>query len=213
MVEGMTRFAGRVDHAARRVRRRVGFGILAFVCVATLGACSKQKPADTTEGAATGLTEGTLDGSAAPGGNGSYGAGAPGTGGAGSGSSMDEFRRGTLGSSGQPGPLQDVHFGYDSFELGDSARELLRINGDWLRSNGGAKIEIEGHTDSRGTVEYNLALGAKRATAVRDYLVSLGVPAERITTISYGKELPLCQDESESCWAQNRRAHFVILSK
>jgi len=171
--------------------------------------CSKQKPVDTTEGAGTGLTEGTLDGSAAAGGGGGSG----GSGHGGSGSSMDEFRRGTLGASGQAGPLQDVHFGYDSYELGDSARELLRINGDWLQSNASAKVEIEGHTDSRGTVEYNLALGAKRATAVRDYLASLGVPSERITTISYGKELPLCQDESESCWAQNRRAHFVILGK
>lgn len=208
MVEGMTRVAGRQGAAPRcgGTRFVAMFAILAVV-VSTGSGCSKQKPVDTTEGAGTGLTEGTLDGSAAAGG------GPAGSGGGGSGSSMDEFRRGTLGASGQQGPLQDVHFGYDSHELGDSARELLRINGDWLQSNPSSKVEIEGHTDSRGTVEYNLALGAKRATAVRDYLSSLGVSSDRITTISYGKELPLCQDESESCWAQNRRAHFVILGK
>ncbi|MFM8409262.1 MAG: peptidoglycan-associated lipoprotein Pal [Alphaproteobacteria bacterium] len=212
MVEGMARDAGRVGFARGRFRGRVALGAAALVIVFAAGGCSKQKPVDTTEGA--GLTEGTLDGSAAAGGNGSYGSGGGrGGSGSGSGSSMDEFRRGTLGTSGQQGPLQDVHFGYDSYELGDSARELLRINGDWLQSNPAAKVEVEGHTDSRGTVEYNLALGAKRATAVRDYLVSLGVSSDRLTTISYGKELPICQEESESCWAQDRRAHFVILGK
>lgn len=208
MVEGMARATGRVDVA--RVRKRLALGAALLSLFVVAGGCSKQKPVDTTEGAGTGLTEGTLDGSATTGAGGSYGSG---SGSGGSGSSMDEFRRGTLGASGQQGPLQDVHFGYDSYELGDSARELLRINGDWLQSNPSAKIEIEGHTDSRGTVEYNLALGAKRATAVRDYLASLGVSGDRITTISYGKELPICQEESESCWAQNRRAHFVILGK
>ncbi|MFM7734932.1 MAG: peptidoglycan-associated lipoprotein Pal [Alphaproteobacteria bacterium] len=212
MVEGMARDAGRVGSARGRFRGRVALGAAALAIVVAAGGCSKQKPVDTTEGA--GLTEGTLDGSAAAGGNGSYGSGGGRDGsGSGSGSSMDEFRRGTLGTSGQQGPLQDVHFGYDSHELGDSARELLRINGDWLQSNPAAKVEVEGHTDSRGTVEYNLALGAKRATAVRDYLVSLGVSSDRLTTISYGKELPICQEESESCWAQDRRAHFVILGK
>jgi len=207
MVERMTRDAGRRMMSRGRLRGRFAGLVTALALVVAAAGCSKQKPVDTVDGAGAGLTEGTLDGSAAAGG----GAGGAGHGGAGS--SMDEFRRGTLGASGQQGPLQDVHFGYDSYELGDSARELLRINGDWLQSNPSAKVEIEGHTDSRGTVEYNLALGAKRATAVRDYLVSLGIPAERVTTISYGKELPLCQEESESCWAQNRRAHFVILGK
>jgi len=213
MVEGKARAAGRAGIARGRSAARIALGAAALALLVFAGACSKQKPVGTVDGAGTGLTEGTLDGSAAAGGgSGSYGAGAGG-GSGGSGSSMDEFRRGTLGASGQQGPLQDVHFGYDSHELGDSARELLRINGEWLQSNSSSKIEIEGHTDSRGTGEYNLALGAKRATAVRDYLSSLGVPSDRMTTISYGKELPLCQEESESCWAQNRRAHFVILGK
>ena len=74
-----------------------------------------------------------------------------------------------------------------------------------------AKVEIEGHCDNRGTVEYNLALGAKRAKSVKDYLVSLGIPADRLSTISYGEELPLCREDTEECWARNRRAHSVVL--
>jgi peptidoglycan-associated lipoprotein len=128
------------------------------------------------------------------------------------GGSLDQYRKGTLGR-GEQGPLGDVHFAYDSIELSDNAREILRTNADWLRENPKAKVEIEGHCDSRGTIEYNLALGAKRANAARDYLVSLGVSADRLTVISYGKELQVCQDESESCWADNRRAHFVVLNQ
>lgn len=175
---------------------------LAIACAALPG-CGKKKVGGTVDQAGeSGLTEGSLDGSGGAGGSGS-----------GSGSSMDQFRRGTLGAGGDDGPLKDVHFGYDSYDLGDSARELLRMNGDWMRDNASTRIEIEGHTDSRGTGEYNLALGAKRATAVRDYLSSLGIPSDRMSTISYGKELPLCQEEDEACWAQNRRAHFVILNR
>ena len=72
-------------------------------------------------------------------------------------------------------------------------------------------MEVEGHCDSRGTVEYNLALGAKRAKAVKDYLVSLGIAGDRMSTISYGEELPLCREENEACWSRNRRAHSVVL--
>jgi peptidoglycan-associated lipoprotein len=128
------------------------------------------------------------------------------------GSSLDQYRRGTLGR-GEDGPLADVYFAYDSFELSDNAREILRANADWLGDNTQSRVEVEGHCDSRGTIEYNLALGAKRANAVRDYLVSLGVSSDRITTISYGKELQICQEETESCWAENRRAHFVVLNQ
>lgn len=192
----------------RGLVRRAPFVVLglALACAVAPG-CSKKKPAPMVDqSGGTGLTEGSLEGDAG-------GAGGRGSGGSqGSGSSMDQFRAGTLGAAADQGPLKDVHFGYDSYELGDSARELLRINGDWLRDNPASRIEIEGHTDSRGTGEYNLALGAKRATAVRDYLASLGVAADRISTISYGKELPICKDEDDACWAQNRRAHFVILN-
>jgi peptidoglycan-associated lipoprotein len=121
--------------------------------------------------------------------------------------SLGRYKRG-LGPE-EDGVLKDVHFAYDSYELDGSARDVLASNAEWLKENRRAKTEIEGHCDERGTVEYNLALGAKRAKAVKDYLVSLGVASERLTTISYGEELPLCRDASEQCYARNRRVHFV----
>src|SRR4051812_24420611 len=94
---------------------------------------------------------------------------------------------------GEGGPLHDVPFAFDSYDLSSEARDTLQTNAGWLRSNAQVKVEIEGHCDERGTVEYNLALGAKRARAARDYLVSLGIPSDRLSTISYGEELPLCK--------------------
>jgi len=144
------------------------------------------------------------------------GAGAGGEGGAGVGeeslgSSLDRARRG-LGPE-ENGVLKDVHFGYDSADVEATETGLLTQNVGWLRDNARAKIELEGHCDSRGTIEYNLGLGARRAKAVKDYLVSQGISADRISTISYGKELPLCQEETEACWARNRRVHAVILGQ
>ncbi|HEV8716562.1 MAG TPA: peptidoglycan-associated lipoprotein Pal [Candidatus Binatia bacterium] len=127
--------------------------------------------------------------------------------------SEGDITRRRLENYGEGGPLQDIHFAYDSFELSSEARDTLRVNSDWLRSNSQAKVEVEGHCDDRGTSEYNLALGAKRAKAARDYLVSLGVSPERLSTISYGEEVPLCHESTESCWAQNRRAHFLVLNR
>jgi peptidoglycan-associated lipoprotein len=95
----------------------------------------------------------------------------------------------------------------------DDALDVLSRNVDWLRENRNAKVELEGHADSRGTIEYNLALGAKRAKSVKDHLVSNGIAADRISTISYGEELPLCQEEIDACWARNRRVHFVVLGQ
>ncbi len=112
---------------------------------------------------------------------------------------------------GEGGPFQDVFFSYDSFELSEEARQTLQANADWLQNNAGVKVEIEGHCDERGTAEYNLALGAKRARAAQDYLMTLGVPAERLSIISYGEELPQCTDANESCWQRNRRGHFSAL--
>ena len=128
------------------------------------------------------------------------------------GSSLDQYRQGTLGGGGGQGPLDDIYFDYDSYSLSLDARELLDRNAEWLRANSSARIEIEGHCDSRGTIEYNLALGAQRATAVRDYLVSVGIAPDRMSTISYGKELPVCHEETPSCWSRNRRGHLVVLS-
>ena len=128
------------------------------------------------------------------------------------GGSLERYKSGTLGS-GEEGPLKDIHFAFDSFELDESARSGLRENGNWLKDHTRAKVEVEGHCDERGTVEYNLALGAKRARAAKDYLVTLGISSDRLTTISYGEELPLCREHTEECWAKNRRAHFVVASE
>ncbi len=123
------------------------------------------------------------------------------------GGSLGRYKRG-LGPE-EDGVLKDVHFAYDSYELDGTARDVLAANAEWLKENKRAKTEIEGHCDERGTVEYNLALGAKRAKAVKDYLVSLGVSSDRLSTISYGEELPLCREANEQCYARNRRVHFV----
>ncbi len=111
------------------------------------------------------------------------------------------------------GELQDIRFDYDAFDLSPTAREVLQTNADWLRRNPTARVEIEGHCDNRGTVEYNLALGSERARSAYDYLVSLGIASDRLSTISYGEEAPLCAEDSEACWRQNRRAHFLIISR
>jgi peptidoglycan-associated lipoprotein len=127
------------------------------------------------------------------------------------GSSLDRARRGLAPE--EDGLLGDVRFGYDSADIDVAGREILARNVQWLRDNPRAKIELEGHADSRGTIEYNLGLGAKRAKTVKDYLVAEGIALERISTISYGKELPLCQEETDACWARNRRVHSVVLGQ
>ncbi len=127
--------------------------------------------------------------------------------------SLAEEQKGTLGLPGAKGPLEDILFGYDSVDLDSQTRAVLQRNRDWLESNPGLRVEIEGHCDDRGTIEYNLALGARRAAAAKDYLTALGVSASRITTISYGEELPLCRDATDSCRQRNRRGHFVVFGQ
>lgn len=110
--------------------------------------------------------------------------------------------------------LGDVHFDYDQAHLRSDARATLTRNADWLKKPyNQARIEIEGHCDERGTSEYNLALGERRARSAYDYLASLGIPSSRLSIISYGKERPQCTDELEDCWWRNRRAHFRIVAK
>jgi peptidoglycan-associated lipoprotein len=121
--------------------------------------------------------------------------------------SLERYRRGLEPEEG--GVLKDVRFAYDSYALDAVARDVLAANAQWLKENPGTHTEIEGHCDERGTVEYNLALGARRAKAVKDYLVALGIAADRLSTISYGEELPLCREQTDSCYARNRRVHFV----
>ncbi len=111
------------------------------------------------------------------------------------------------------GLLGDVYFDFDRAELRGEARERLARNGEFLRSRPEFLVTIEGHCDERGTNEYNLALGERRATATRDYLVSLGVAASRIRIISYGEERPVCRESNESCWGQNRRSHFIVTGR
>jgi peptidoglycan-associated lipoprotein len=108
-----------------------------------------------------------------------------------------------------PISLSDVFFDFDKYSLSSEAKSTLEANAREMKRVGEANITIEGHCDERGTKAYNLALGEKRAGAAKDYLVSLGVTASRITTISYGKERPFDSGHDESAWAKNRRAHFV----
>jgi peptidoglycan-associated lipoprotein len=110
-------------------------------------------------------------------------------------------------------PLQDVYFAYDQSDLSDEARANLQKNADWMKKWTTTMVTVEGHADSRGTSEYNLALGERRAAAVRDYLGSLGIPTTRVTIVTMGEEQPVCTEEAESCWSLNRRGHFVITAK
>ena len=125
----------------------------------------------------------------------------------------EAFARKTLAELNAEKPLQDVYFEYDKADLREEGRLALQKDADWLKRWTGAKIIIEGHCDARGTAEYNLALGDKRATVTRDYLANLGVAADRIQTVSKGKEAPFCTEEAESCWSQNRRGHLIISAK
>jgi peptidoglycan-associated lipoprotein len=123
------------------------------------------------------------------------------------------FSRESLDALNAAHPLADAFFDYDQTELREDARASLQRNAQWLNRWKSTKVTVQGQCDERGTAEYNLALGNLRARTVRDYLASLGVPDARITVVSLGKESPVCQDESEACWSQNRRGHFVITAK
>jgi peptidoglycan-associated lipoprotein len=172
-------------------KRLVTVAVLGLL-VATIGVgCSaKKKDKDEAAGGAAGLGEEGL----APGG------------------SLERYQKG-LGAGGEEGPLKDIYFAFDSYELDDAARSTLRESDAWLQDQPQARVEIEGHCDERGTVEYNLALGAKRARAAKEYLVALGISSDRLSTISYGEELPVCQEHDEECWQRNRRCHFVVLGE
>ena len=175
--------------SARAMGRVAGVAIL--VMALALGGCSsKKKNAAGGEGA---------NGGANPLGEGNEG----GTGG----SSLKNMQNGTLGAN---GPMSDIHFDYNDSTIRPQDGDILKANANWLSSNPSAHVQIEGHCDDRGSEEYNIALGARRAQAAKDYLATLGVSSDRMSTISYGKELPLCSDETDDCWAQNRRDHFAV---
>lgn len=108
------------------------------------------------------------------------------------------------------GPLRTIYFDYNSSSLSFAAREALEANAQFLKMSESIAIQIEGHADERGGVQYNIALGEKRAQSVKDYLTALGVSVERITTVSYGKDRPLTFGHDDEAWSKNRRANFVI---
>jgi peptidoglycan-associated lipoprotein len=123
-------------------------------------------------------------------------------------STLEENQHGTIGGSG--GPLSDIHFAYNDYTVQPQDSSILKANASWLQAHPNTSVQVEGNCDERGSEEYNIALGAKRAQSAKDYLTTLGIAPSRITTISYGKELPLCHESDESCWQQNRRDHFVV---
>jgi len=164
-------------------------GIAIIVIALAIGGCSsKQK--NPGEGAGTNPNQLGENG-LGPGGEGS----------------LKGFQNGTMG---QNGPLGDIHFDYNDATIRPQDNDVLKANADYLTSHAQGRVQIEGHCDDRGSEEYNIALGARRAQAAKDYLATLGISSDRMSTISYGKELPLCTEETDDCWAQNRRDHFAL---
>ncbi|VAX20079.1 Tol-Pal system peptidoglycan-associated lipoprotein PAL [hydrothermal vent metagenome] len=166
----------------------------AMTSVFTLGACSKKKTETLPD---TSVADASTAGDS--------------TAGSGGMNSEDQEQMGAR----DPGytdeaQLQDAYFDFDKSELRPDARDVLQQNADWIKANSGAKVQIEGHCDERGTEEYNLALGERRANSVKNYLVSLGISPDRLFTISYGEELPVDPGHEESAWSKNRRAHFLV---
>jgi len=131
-------------------------------------------------------------------------------GGAGSPDGYGEFDEGSVPLADAGRELADVNFEYDSSALSSTAKDILKRNSAWLLKNPGAKVIVEGHCDERGTAEYNLALGERRAKSAFDFLRSAGVSTSNMSTISYGKELPLDPGQNESAYARNRRVHFSV---
>lgn len=126
----------------------------------------------------------------------------------GAGRQLDEMRAEQAASA--AAGLRDVFFGYDSWTISEDGRQALIRDAEWMKSNVSALVKVEGHCDERGTSAYNLVLGEKRAKAVRNYLVELGVGANRLSVVSYGKERPACNEHAESCYQQNRRGHLAL---
>ena len=147
-----------------------------------------------------------------PNGSGGGSAGEPflgnsGSGGSGFGSMGDQARTLPFKDTNE---LKDIYFKFDKYDLDDDSRQILRKNASYLKANSSAVVEIQGHCDERGTNNYNIALGERRAQSTKMYLVSQGVSSRQIHTISYGEERPSCFDSNGACWLKNRRAHFRI---
>lgn len=123
---------------------------------------------------------------------------------------MAEAAAGVAATEETASRFEDIHFDFDKSFIREDAKPALAKVGDYLKRNAGAKVQIEGHCDERGTAEYNMALGARRAESAKKYLASLGVKDAALSTVSYGKEKPLDPGHAEDAWAKNRRAHFVV---
>ena len=131
----------------------------------------------------------------------------------GAGTSSSTFARPRLSDFVAHPDVRDIHFAFDSYEIQPGDVKILDHTMQWLKSHPDAQLVIEGHADERGTNEYNLALGERRAKASMNYLVSRGVQATRIMVLSYGEERNVCHEKAEGCWSQNRRAHFLVKSQ
>jgi peptidoglycan-associated lipoprotein len=118
--------------------------------------------------------------------------------------------RGGIDVTTEGGPLEDIYFEFDQYSLTEAAKATLARHAEWLKARPAVKVTVEGHCDERGTVEYNLALGDKRARATMEYLVGVGLGQERLSAISLGKERPKDPGHGEEAWAKNRRAHFAV---
>jgi peptidoglycan-associated lipoprotein len=190
--------------------RRYGLLIVAMIAVLTVGACAKKKPPvarpTTPPPASTGANTGGRP--PAPPEPGREPVPVP----------AEPLASDTLASSdidaiNKNSPFQPVFFAYDQDSIDAPGQQALNNNAELMKKYATWVVTIEGHSDERGTAEYNLALGERRALAARNYLVSLGIPADRLRTVSYGKEFPFEPGHDETSWSKNRRAHFVVTSK
>jgi peptidoglycan-associated lipoprotein len=199
-------------------RGRIGSVVALLVLIVVMVSCAKRPattaasaPAPTGVAGATGSSGGS-GGSGSSGGSGAISM-QPG----GSGTATPTPSGSTSGGA-RPAPrdfaaiadLKDIFFDFDKYDIRPTDAKMLDANAAWLKSHENMLVLVEGHCDERGTNEYNLALGERRAKATMNYLVAQGVQANRITIISYGEERPVCSEHTEACWAKNRRAHFLI---
>lgn len=184
-----------------------GAAVLAVMMLFALGCAKKQavKSSETAAGAAA-----AAPGAPAPGGIATETlkpeAPAPSA----AGQQMAAAEAGAAVTQEKPSPFQDIWFDFDKSVVRADAKPILSAVADYMKKNKGAKLLIEGHCDERGTSEYNMALGDRRAESARAYLASLGVPASALSTVSFGREKPLAPGHTEDSWAKNRRAHFVV---
>lgn len=183
--------------------KRVTLALVSVLVVGAYGCSSKPKPVAVTDTGASSGTSSKIPEDTVNVEGGTKGFGEKGV----------ESGAGTKGSTADSGYLRDVFFDFDRFDVRDDQRSMLQQDAELLRKKTTTKVTIEGHCDERGTAQYNLALGEKRAHTVKDYLTSLGVDSTRITVISLGKERPFAAGHDEDAWSKNRRAHFVITTQ